>query len=115
MMFSWLMKRVIHDTIENYVRDKVPKILDARLPSIIKEHLAKRFADEPDLSLTKAGFYWAFAIAIQCLWPDVTNETAARWLEDYLPAPVGTAGYDWTPRAAGELAKSYVAEFGEAA
>jgi len=114
-MLSRLLKRVITEKVEEVVSATINQVLDEKLPAIIRKHLTKRFAEDPTLSLTKAGFYWAFVIALQGHWPDVPNETAARWLDDYLSAPVGTSGYEWTPRAAGELAAAYVQEFGEAA
>jgi hypothetical protein len=115
LMLSRLLKRAISETVEEVVSTTIDQVLAEKLPAIIRKHLKERFAEDPTLSLTKAGFYWAFVIALQGHWPDVPNETAARWLDDYLDAPVGAPGYEWTPRAAGELASAYVQEFGEAA
>lgn len=110
-----ILDRLIEDAVGKIVAEEAPRIMKRELPRIIESHLRERFKTMPDAALTPVGFHWAFYIALKKHWPSVPVKTASSWLVEYLDAPVGTAGYEWTPRAAEELARSYVDEFGEAA
>lgn len=114
-MFDWLIKRHVEDAVAEALRTKVPAIVSAKAPAIIAEHLRKRFSEEPKAELTEAGFVWAFHLALEEMWPSVDIKTSSSWLWEFIEAPFGIDGYEWTPRAARELANEYVQQFGEAA
>lgn len=103
--------------LQNYIRAILPTVLDKalkeRLPSLVHEALAERFAKHPDRQLSEVGFRWAWVLRIQQHWPSVEKNEAARWLDDYMPASFGDPEYDWSARASQELADDYVREFGE--
>lgn len=101
--------------IEKVFNQAVEATLDRELPHIIEKHIRDRFERTPPQALSAVGFRWAWVLALEKHWPEVSRQTAARWLTDYLPAPIGTPGYAWTASAAADLARLYVEEFGEAA
>ena len=117
-MFGWFFKDAIKEGVDRFFREEFPKMLDRELPGIIEGHLNKRFIDNPDMPLSEAGFGWAMILSLRKLWPDLDRKTASKWMWGYLHSAGITFGdpdYDWTPRAARDLARSYVEEFGEAA
>lgn len=101
--------------IDKIVSREINRALDRLLPAAIERHLRKIFAEKPDMPLNKAGFGWAFYLAIKDIWPDVDHKTASKWVADYVDVPVGEPGYDWTPRAAKEMAALFAQEYGETA
>lgn len=111
--FDWLIRRWVSDAVSDTLRREIPKIVDRRLPEILEAHMAKRFAEEPHLDLTEVGFSWAFYLALKKRWPGIVRRDSDQWLHDYIDAPIGSAGYDWTPAAASGLASSYADEYGE--
>lgn len=58
-------------------------------------------------------FEAAFVMRLQEMWPGVTRENAVKWMQEYVCAPVGTRGYDWSASTAVELAEEMAGEFGE--
>lgn len=107
------LSRAITRHVHKAVDEAIPRILDEKLPAIIDRIAKRRFAENPSVELTEAGFCLALSLALREHWPDLDRHTATYWLWDYLGVPFGAAGYSWTPAAAKELADAYVAEFGE--
>lgn len=117
-MFQSLFTRAVQDGIDRFVKSELPKMLDRELPGIIERHMVKRFSEDRDLELTEIGFEWAMMLALRKRWPDLDRKTAAKWMREYVAfsgMAFGDPDYEWTPRAADELAQHYVDEFGEAA
>ena len=115
-MFDWLIRNWAKEGVDRFMRNEFPKMLDRELPTIIDEHLAKRFAENPELQLTKVGMGAAMSLALRKHWPDIDRRTAIDWMWEYIEFSgirFGDPDYEWTPRAAEELALSYVQEFGE--
>jgi hypothetical protein len=106
---------VLDRLIRRKVEEVVKQVIDERLPAMVAASMAKTFARHPDCQLTKAGFEWAFIIAINDRWPATPADICRLWLWDYLDARYGAPGYAWTARAARLLADQYVSEFGEVA
>lgn len=114
---GWLDK-IIGDAVTDVIRHELPKMLDRELPVIIERHMNRRFIENPDMPLSKAGFGWAMMLSLRKIWPDLDRKTASEWMWGYLDfagITFGDPDYEWTPRAAKELARSYAQEFGEAA
>lgn len=108
-----ILSRLIQRAVGEVIEQTIPRLLDEKLPSAIDEVAISVFAARPDAELTEAGFTLALSLALRAHWPDVGRCEAASWLWDYIGAPFGTAGYDWTPRAAAAIAASYVGDFSE--
>lgn len=114
---SWLNHLVrgwVAEAVEDTIRARIPEIVAARLPAMIEDFLGKRFEAEPSLSLTPVGFSWAFFLAMKRRWPSVTRGETDIWGQEYLDAPFGADGFEWTPATAEELARAYAQDFGEA-
>ena len=117
-MFDWLIRKWVKEGVDKVVREEFPKMLDARLPAIIDEHLANSFAENPELQLTESGMGAAMSLALRKHWPDLDRKTSLDWMWEYVESSgiqFNDPACEWTPRAAEELAFSYVQEFGEAA
>ena len=116
-IFAWWGKQAAHRVLERelptIVRNSVEKVLNDRLPSMIEETLSEHFKNRPNDPLNEVGFNWALALSLREIWPNVPNQEAVRWLREYIDAPFGHEGYDWTPAAAKLVAQEYVNEFGE--
>lgn len=107
------IRRMIAKTVDEVIRDQVPKLLDQKLPAIIEKIASEKFTANPDAPLTEAGFGWALGLSLREHWPDVSTGQAAKWLWEYVGVPYGAKGYLWTPAAAAEVARQYVDDFGE--
>ncbi len=99
--------------VSEFIRKSVRRGIGEAIPGVVEKVMAERFAEWPDKELTEIGFRWAFALRIRHHWPDVALKDASYWLNDYMPSRFGDPEYDWSARAAQELADEYVMEFGE--
>jgi hypothetical protein len=87
--------------------------LEHRLPDVINEVAREKFAANPDMHLTNAGFGFAMALELNALWPDLDTGTAAKWMWDYIRDGLDVDKREWTPATAKRLAQSYASEYGE--
>ena len=108
-----IARKTLEEKLPGLVRAEFERQLERRLPAIIEDVLAERFKNRPNDNLSEVGFNWALALSLRALWPDVRNAEAVRWLREYIEAPYGDPGYDWSPSAAKVIAQEYVNDVGE--
>lgn len=97
----------------NIIERIVSRAVDGVINERIEAHIARVLARETDAQLTEVGFGLAFYLALREIWPGVDRRTAVAWARDYIGVPFCSPGYDWSPRAAKELATAYAQDFGE--
>lgn len=112
LLRSYFLKSV-RQAAEDGAMTAVAKHLQTRVPEIIMEVAKEKFAANPHMLLSNAGFGMAMALELQGHWPDLDTETAAKWMWDYIGGGYEVAKSDWTPATAGRLARDYVSKFGE--
>lgn len=68
----------------------------------------------PEKFVSKSKYYRAFYNEMLRYWPNVTSSEAREYAREYTSARFGHSGFDWSEEAAREMARSYIADFGEA-
>jgi hypothetical protein len=114
---SWFSK-AIDRSVKAALDEKIADVLAKALPTVVAQVMEKGFIEKPDRPLTRIGYLWAFALAMEKKWPDVDHYTAAKWCEEehtMAGVTIGQEGYEWTARAAQKQVNEYVAAYGEAA
>ncbi|MGV0879504.1 hypothetical protein V6767_20425 [Martelella sp. FLE1502] len=110
---------ILEDVIYRHVNDRLTGVIEDALDKAIEERLLivapKVFARTPDRELTRGGWNLALMCAMREHWPDYQPHKAVADLSSYLDAKFGDPAYTWTYNAARNLAREYVADFGEPA
>lgn len=110
-MFSlraWMRRRA-----EKAARNAIFEKVEADLPNIVHGRLVENFRAQPDQQLPAGWFDLCLAHCLKQHWPDVDDDTAVRWLREYIGVKHGTRGYDWSYSAAEAVANEYASTFGE--
>ena len=68
----------------------------------------------PEKFVSKSKYYRAFYNEMLRYWPNVTASEAREYAREYSAGKFGSTDFDWSEEAAREMARSYVADFGEA-
>jgi hypothetical protein len=110
-LFSALTRKHAEDGIQQAV-DQFSK---ETLPGLVEDALIKNFKDNPDRRLQEGWFNLSLARCLQVHWPDIDDQTAIRWLREYIGARYGNPRYRWTYSAAEAVAYEYAQTFGEPA